>query len=68
MLSSQLTEDNTKKRRENVEKSNRKNLWIDYITKACTIFKSVCNSEGNKAFDLAVAYLQMRKGTKGKKP
>ena len=44
----------------------RKNLWLNYTTKTCTIFKSVCNSQSNKAFDLAAAYLQMRKGTKEK--
>ena len=28
-----------------------------------TIFKSVCNSQITKAFELAAAYLQVRKGT-----
>ena len=32
----------------------------------CIIFESVCNSQSSKAFKLAAAYLQVKKGTKEK--
>ena len=35
----------------------------NYIT-IFTIFESVCNSQSSKAFELAAAYLQVKKGTK----
>ena len=42
----------------------RKRNDINYII--CTIFESVCNmySQSSKAFELAAAYLQVKKGTK----
>ena len=43
----------------NYRKRNDRN----YIT-ICTIFESVCNSQSSKAFELAAAYLQVKKGTK----
>ena len=40
----------------------RKRIDRNYIT-ICTIFESVCNSQSSKAFELAAAYLQVKKGT-----
>ena len=39
----------------------RKRIDRNYIT-MCTIFESVCNSQSSKAFELATAYLQVKKG------
>ena len=33
----------------------------------CTIFESACNSLSSKTFELAAAYLRVKKGTKEKK-
>ena len=36
--------------------------YFEWIISA--IFESVCNSQSSKAFELAAAYLQVKKGTK----
>ena len=41
-----------------IEIKIKKTIWI--------IFESVCNSQSSKAFKLAAAYLQVKKGTKEK--
>ena len=46
----------------NYRKRNDRN----HIT-ICKIFESACNSLSSKTFDLAAAYLQVKKGTKEKK-
>ena len=51
-----------KKKHENA-RNYRKRNDRNYIT-ICTIFESVCNSQSSKAFELAAAYLQVKKGTK----
>ena len=48
-----------KKKKRKLQKNE---IDIDYIT-ICTIFESVCNSQGSKAFQLAAVYLQVKKGT-----
>ena len=52
-----------KKKRKNENTRNyRKLIDRNYIT-IFTIFESVCNSQSSKAFELAAAYLQVKKGT-----
>ena len=53
-----------KKKNENT-RNYRKRIDRNYIT-ICTIFESVCNSQSSKAFELAAAYLQVKKGTKSR--
>ena len=55
-----------RRRRKNMRmhaRNYRKRNDRNYIT-ICTIFESVCNSQSSKAFELAAAYLQVKKGTK----
>jgi len=40
---------------------------VEIIQLKFTIFKSVCNNQSSKAFELDAGYLQIRKGMKGKK-
>ena len=49
-----------KKKNENI-RNYRKRIDRNYIT-LCTILESLCNSQSSKAFELATAYLQVKKG------
>ena len=40
---------------------------VTNYTTICTIFESACKSQSSKAFKLAAAYLQVKKGTKERK-
>ena len=54
----------TRKKRRIQRKFRRQNNILYNYT--CTFFKSVCNSQSSKAFELDAAYLKIKEGTKNK--
>ena len=49
-------------RKEEIIQETIKTKMVEIIQLKCTIFESVCNNRSSKAFELAAAYLQIRKG------
>ena len=58
----QVEEEEKKKKKENKYIENK--IIGDIQLYIYTIFKLVCISQSSKAFELAAAYLQVKKGTK----
>ena len=54
----QVEEEEEKIKENKYRKQNNRRYTVIY-----TIFKLVCNSQSSKAFELAAAYLQVKKGT-----
>ena len=59
MFSSSATQ---AEKKETIQETIKTKMVEITVQLKCTIFKSVCNNQSSKAFELAAAYLQIRKG------